>query len=217
MNPVTDSDIQQALSSIGDATDPTIRQLELASLVSAIFRERGIELVVVGGSAIEFYTDGQYASGDLDMCLISPTRLGIRTRQELMGRLGAKGGPRSWQVAGQYVDILGELETLSQKPLEILEAPYGLVRLIGPEDLLVERVLISIYPQRNETAGDCARKLAAVAIAGQVEMDWNEADRLAARPEYGILPELRQMINNVAHELEMQSPYPSQDPPDNVE
>jgi hypothetical protein len=98
---MTADDIQHALADITADTDPTLKHLKLASLVSAIFRERGVELVVVGGSAIEFYTDGAYVSGDLDLCLVSPARLDIRTRQELMGRLGARGGPRNWQVAGR--------------------------------------------------------------------------------------------------------------------
>ena len=58
-----------------------------------------------------------------------------------MGRFGAAGGPRSRQVAGQYVDILGEIETLSKTPFYEL---YGSVRLVSLEDLLVERVLISV-------------------------------------------------------------------------
>lgn len=91
--------VQTALANISAETDPTLKHLSLASLVSAVFRERGIELVVVGGSAIEFYTEGAYVSGVLDLCLVSPTRLDLRSRQELMGRLGARGGPRSWQVA----------------------------------------------------------------------------------------------------------------------
>ncbi len=88
-------DIQRALADITADTDPTLKHLKLASLVSAVFRERSIELVVVGGSAIEFYTEGAYVSGDLDLCLVSPARLGIRIRQELMGQLGARGGPRT--------------------------------------------------------------------------------------------------------------------------
>ncbi len=95
---MTAEDIRQALGEIAAEADPTLKHLKLASLISAGFRERGIELVVVGGSAIEFYTEGGYVSGDLDLCLISPARLDIRSRQELMGRYGAKGGPRSWQV-----------------------------------------------------------------------------------------------------------------------
>jgi hypothetical protein len=199
--------IQAALRDITAETDPTLKHLKLASLVSAIFRERGVELVVVGGSAIEFYTEGAYVSGDLDMCLVSPTRLGVRTRQELMGRLDAKGGPRSWQVGGQFVDILGEVETLSRTPFDELQAPYGPVRIINPEELLVERVLISVYPQRDDAAAACARKLIATALAGQVEMDWDEARQLAGRAEYRILPELISLVGEVANELRKPSPY----------
>ena len=206
MNP---DQIQRALADITAETDPTLKHLKLASLVSTVFRSRGVELVVVGGSAIEFYTEGAYVSGDLDMCLVSPTRLDIRTRQELMGQLGASGGPRNWQVAGQYVDILGEVETLARTPFDELQAPYGSVRLVSPEDLLVERVLISVYPQPYEPAEQCARKLIAVALCGQVEVDWQEVRRLAGGPEYRILPVLEKLVDNVAHELGKSSPYHS--------
>ncbi len=201
--------IQRALADITAETDPTLKHLKLASLVSAVFRERGVELVVVGGSAIEFYTEGAYVSGDLDLCLVSPPRLDIRTRQELMGLVGAKGGPRNWQVAGLFVDVLGEVETLARTPFDELQAPYGPVRLVSPEDLLVERVLISVYPQPHEPAELCARKLIAVALAGQVEMDWPEARRLAGRPEYRILPVLVKLVGEVAHELGKPNPCDS--------
>jgi hypothetical protein len=206
MNP---DQIQSALSDITAETDQTLKHLKLASLVSAVFRERGVELVVVGGSAIEFYTEGAYVSGDLDMCLVSPTRLDVRTRQEMMGLLSARGGPRSWQVAGHFVDILGEVETLARTPFDELQAPYGPVRLVSPEDLLVERVLVSVCPQRHEPAELCARKLIAVALSGQVEMDWQEVRRLAERPEYRILPVLEKLVGEVAHELGKPSPYHS--------
>ena len=206
---MTSDEIQRALADISAETDPTLKHLKLASLVSAIFHERGIELVVVGGSAIEFYTEGAYVSGDLDLCLISPPRIDLRTRQELMGQLGARGGPRNWQVAGQYVDILGQVETLARTPFAELQAPFGPVRLVSPEDLLVERVLVSVYPEPDEPAELCARKLIAVALSGQVELDWQEARRLAERPEYSILPALEKLVGEIAHELGKKSPYHS--------
>jgi len=206
---MTAEDIRRALDDITAEVDPTLKHLKLASLISAGFLERGIELVVVGGSAIEFYTEGAYVSGDLDLCLISPTRLDLRTRQELMGQYGAQGGPRSWQVGGQYVDILGEVETLARTPFSELQAPYGSIRLVSPEDLLVERVLISVYPQPHEPADRCARKLIAVAMSGHLEVDWQEARRLAECPEYAILPELTRLVGEVAHELGKHSPYDS--------
>ena len=49
--------IATAFRDIRRERDPNLKSQKLASLVSALFRARGIELVVVGGSAIEFYTD----------------------------------------------------------------------------------------------------------------------------------------------------------------
>src|SRR5262245_14226733 len=142
-------EIKRALVEITTETNPTLKHLKLASLVSAVFRERSVELVVVGASAIELYTEGAYVCRDIEMNLVSPARLDIRTRQELMRRLSAEGGPRSWHVLGQCVDIPGQVETLGTTPFAEIQAPYGPVRLVSPEDLLVERVLISAYPQRQ--------------------------------------------------------------------
>ena len=77
------------------------------------------------------------------------------------------------------------------------------------EELLVERVLVSVYPRRDETADACARKLIAVALSGQVELDWQEARRLAERPEYLILPVLEKIVSEIANELGRPGPYHS--------
>ncbi len=51
-------EITHALALVNQEADLTARSLLLAGLISELFRERGFEPVVVGGSAIEFYTDG---------------------------------------------------------------------------------------------------------------------------------------------------------------
>ena len=158
--------VRAEVADIAADTDPTRKAAKMASLCSALFRERGIELVVVGGSAIELLTEGAYTSGDLDLCRLTPAALPLRERQEIMGQLGAQGGPRSWQVAGLFVDLLGPLETLARTPLRKLQGAYGVIQVAQPEELLVERVLVSVYPQAHPPARDCAKKLAAVPLAG---------------------------------------------------
>jgi hypothetical protein len=202
--------IAAALTDIRRERDPNLKSQKLASLVSALFRARGIELVVVGGSAIEFYTDGAYQSGDVDLCQIKPsTPIPLRLRQEIMGQLGAKGGPRSWEVAGMFVDLLGMVETASKTGFRKLSAPYGVVALVSPEELLVERVLVSVYPQPNREARACARTLASVALKGQVKLDWDEVKRLAKTPQYRIFSECKELIGEVARESELKSPFDS--------
>src|SRR5436305_6155671 len=165
--------INSAVADISAEKDATVKSLKLASLCSALWREGGVELVVVGGSAIEFLTEGAYASGDLDLCHAPGATLPIRDRQEVMGLLNAEGGPRNWQVAGMYVDLLGPVESFARTPYRRVEAPYGEVLVMKPEDLLVERVLVALYPTESPIARDCAMKFISAILGGTIAVDWN--------------------------------------------
>jgi hypothetical protein len=198
--------IKSALADITAERDPTLKSAKLASLCSSLWAEQGIELVVVGGSAIEMLTEGAYASGDLDMCHLGVATLPVRQRQEIMGLLGAKGGPRNWQVAGMYFDLLGPAESFSCTPYRRVRGPYGDFLVLQPEDLLVERVLMTFYPGESQTARNCARILISVALRGEIEMNWAEVRRLANRPEYRNLTECEKLVKQVADELKIKSP-----------
>src|ERR1017187_281165 len=198
--------IKSALADITAEQDPTLKSAKLASLCSALWAKRGVELVVVGGSAIEFLTEGAYASGDLDMCHANKTTLPVRERQEVMGLLGAKGGPRNWQVAGMYLDLLGLAESFAHTPYRRVDAPYGSFLVLQPEDLLVERVLCSFYLGESKTARDCAKVLAAVALRKEIEINWDEVRRLANLPEYRNLSQGVQRVKKVADEPKIKSP-----------
>jgi hypothetical protein len=201
--------IKSALADITAEKDPTLKSAKLASLVSALWRERGVELVVVGGSAIEILTEGAYVSGDLDMCHLSVATLPVRDRQEVMGLLGAKGGPRNWQVAGMYFDLLGPAESFARTPYRRVRGPYGEFLVLQPEDLLVERVLVSYYPEPHPPALKCARELAVVMLADVVKTDWAEVLRIANRLEYRNVEQCKALLREVANELKIKSPLDS--------
>jgi hypothetical protein len=151
-------------------------------------------------------TEGAYASGDLDMCHTMSASLSVEQRKEIMGLLGAKGGPRNWRVAGMYLDLLGWAESFARTSYRRVEAPYGSFLLMKPEDLLVERVFVSIYTGENKTARDCAKVLTAVALRQEIEMNWDEVRRLANLPAYRNLSQCSQLVNEVADELKIKSP-----------
>ena len=199
--------IRAAVEDISGERDPTLKSLKLASLCSALWAEQGVQLVVVGGSAIEILTDGAYVSGDLDMCHATEATLPVRRRQEIMGQLGAKGGPRNWQVAGSFLDLLGPVESFARTPYRRLEGPYGTLWLMKPEDLLVERVLVSVYPEADPIARGCARALAVVALGCGLEMNWPEVLRVAALAEYRNIEECRALVSEVADELKVKCPF----------
>lgn len=198
--------IKTALADITAEQDPTLKSAKLASLCSALWAERGVQLVVVGGSAIEILTEGAYASGDLDVCHADKASLSVAERREVMTLLDAKGGPRNWQIAGMYFDLLGPAESFARTSFRQIQAPYGNILVMKPEDLLVERVLMTFYSGENETARKCAKILTSVALRGEIEMNWNEVRRLANLPEYRNLLECEKLVKEVADELKIKSP-----------
>lgn len=79
--------------------------------------------------------------------------------------------------------------------------------MIQPEELLAERILISVYPQAHPPAERCARILTATALQGHVGMDWDELRRIAALPAYAILPQCENLVKDVARELGIRNPF----------
>ncbi len=66
------------------------KAMKLSGLVTRVFRDAGWNLVVVGGSAVEFYTEGAYMSGDVDFCRRTLKPISLRKAQDIMTQLQAK-------------------------------------------------------------------------------------------------------------------------------
>lgn len=188
-------DVKSAVADIEATPDVLERALKLSGLITTLFQRHGFSLVVVGGSAVEFYTEGGYMSGDIDFCRKSLNAIPPRLMQDIIARLGGKGVARSWVVCGLCVDFFGILETESVLPNRELETPYGVVRMIPPELALVERVLIAYYPPSQELL-TTARKMM-VAALNDVDFDWKEAERLAALPAFDVLEEMNKLRREV--------------------
>lgn len=195
------SDIAARLGDIQATGDLLEKAMKLAGLVSRVFGDAGWDLVVVGGSAVEFYTEGAYMSGDIDFCRRRPERIPLRMAQDLMAGLGATGGPRSWKIAGLFVDLLGVLESEAQTPCRTLETSCGPISIIPPEQVVVERVLLAFYPSRDAEARAVAKKMLAVCISGRTPIEWKETERLAGLPTFNITKELAVLVKEVRDEL----------------
>ncbi len=169
------------------------RALKLSGLITTLFQERGFPLVVVGGGAVEFYTEGGYMSGDIDFCRKTLRAIPPRMMQEVAESLGGKGLGRNWLICGLYVDILGVLESETTLPERIVQTPYGDVRILPPELALVERVL---YAEQDKECVASARQMMAAALADG-SFDWAEAERLAALRDFGVLPQLQSLKEEI--------------------
>lgn len=191
---MTSQEIAAARSDIEATDDLLARALKLSGLLTTLFRQQGISLVVVGGSAVEFYTEGGYMSGDIDFCrrsLKAPTPRQIR---DTLVPLGGECIGRNWKVCGLFVDMLGIVEIETSKEFKELKTPYGIVRVIPPELALVERVLYAM--DSNECVAS-ARQMMASAL-GDSGFDWQEAERIADLPDFKVLDELRRLREDMA-------------------
>ncbi|MBK9989890.1 MAG: hypothetical protein IPP19_03890 [Verrucomicrobia bacterium] len=179
--------------------DDFSKHLCIAGRVTQAFREKGWNLIVVGGSALEFYTEGQYLSGDIDVC----RRLGQPTippaiEREVMGRLNAKstGTRRQWKIDGVFVDILGEVETAQAPNFRFLQTPEGEIQIMPAEEILIERIFVaySNTPPLKETLF-AAEKMLRAAFAMKEDFDWAYARNLARSTTYDVGEKLDEMTN----------------------
>ena len=191
---MTAEELKKAKGDIEATADLLERGMKLSGLLTTLFQERGFPLVVVGGSAVEFYTEGGYMSGDIDFCRKTLKAVPPRLMQEIAESLGGKGLGRNWLVCGLYVDLLGVLETESILPERTLETPYGTVRILPPELALVERVL---YAEQDAECVASARQMMAAALADD-SFDWTEARRLAALPSFAVAERLETLRREIA-------------------
>lgn len=182
-------DIAAVRADIESTEDLFLRSMKLAGIVTALFKKRGIPLVVVGGSAVEFYTAGGYMSGDINFCRRSLKGPSLRLIKDILEPLGGKCVGRNWLVCGIFVDMLGIVEAETYKDFSVVETPYGEVFMIPPELALVERVFYSLD---SDECVASAKQMMATALNDK-NFDWQEAERLAGLPDFGVLIELRRM------------------------
>lgn len=192
---MTLEEIQLAKVDIEGTEDLLERALKLSGLLTTLFQEHGFPLVVVGGSAVEFYTEGGYMSGDIDFCRRSLKAIPPRLASDVMKSLGAESLGRNWMVCGLFVDMLGLIDNESHIAYRDLETPYGVVHILPPELALVERILFA------ESSSECvlsARQMM-VAALGDSSFDWKEAERLADLADFKVLPELLRLREELSN------------------
>lgn len=190
--------LRTRLAAIAAEQDQNRKNLLVAELVSELFRETGADPVIVGGSAVEFYSDGTYVSGDVDVCFSGAKLPTPRERESVLANVGTSLGLRTWQVADVLVDLLGSVETAARTPFQQI----GALKLIQLEDLIAERILIATVPQFDQQRWQVAKLLLSLALRNIIECDRVELMRVADSPAYRISAELRRLIDESESEQE---------------
>ena len=156
--------------------DPTKKRMYFAALLGQAAGVAPDDLIVVGGSAIEFYTVGAYTSGDIDIVSPAADRLRGVLRSWSFQREG-----RVWvhEELGIVVDLVRGPYTWDEGRTQLLETPYGPVRVAALEDLLVKRLVSTKHWERR---GDFQHAL----LLGDLyadRMDWDYVEKMSRQQE----------------------------------
>lgn len=168
---------EQVVEKLNLAANPTERRMYFAALLSKAADISTDDIIVVGGSAIEFYTVGEYTSGDIDIVSIRSEHL-----KGVLGEWNFHTEGRIWlnERLGIVVDFVPYPYTGDETKTQILSTPYGSIRVAALEDLLVKRLASAKHWERKGDF-DQARLLA---VLFRDRMDWGYVEDIAK--EYNV-------------------------------
>jgi len=126
----------------------SLQPIVLAAFLSKLFLEKDVLLTVVGGAAVQYYTQGEYNTEDLDAILHGDTKEII---EEVMGHLGFKRTsmyrhfehplfkfvvefpPSPVEIGSRHISQMGEIKTQE-----------GPVRITRVEDTIMDRIVAGV-------------------------------------------------------------------------
>lgn len=176
------ADVERLLSS---ETAPDRRLRVFAALLTAESGLGTTGLTVVGGSAIEIYTNGTYVSGDIDLI--------VADRDPVVQRLrawGFKDEGKLWvhEQLGLFVDMVGSYTSGSERLTRVVQTDYGEVRLGAVEDLILNRLREVRYWSERKAL---AQAILLASVIGE-DLDWEYLRWHAARDKIEDLLEVVQ-------------------------
>ncbi len=184
--PLSDGD-RALFAALRDEPSQLRRSLVTAAILTRALRSLGIEPVVVGGTAVSFYTGGTYESLDLD--LIMP---GLQPAAAVLTDLAfaRRGAVFRHPRVPVVVDFPPEPLEGERRLVRTVEVEGVAVRVIGVEDVLLERVFLD-EKEGDHRAGDAAL---AMAVAHWDEIDWDYVRGEAGSAAWGTADALARLV-----------------------
>ncbi|MCP5464956.1 MAG: hypothetical protein H7A33_08035 [Deltaproteobacteria bacterium] len=126
----------------------TEQQIHFAAILSAAFKKKNITLTVVGGSAVQFYTDANYTTKDLDAVLYGDDKASV---EEVMNALGFKRSQSYRHFEHPKLNFVVEFPpdpvAVGSKiitKINLIKMNSLEVRVIRIEDILMDRIIGAI-------------------------------------------------------------------------
>ena len=183
------SGAEASIDRLVDEPDPQRRRLLALGLLTGLLAPHGIEPILVGGGALEFYTAGGYATKDMDLALPAAPEV-----DAAFAALGFDKEGRYWVHAD--LDLLFEAPAPAGLPGENAprtEVEIGGLRvvIIGIEDLLIDRLRAWVHWKSDED-GRWTRRLA---LLYPDRIDWRYV-----RERTGDIPEEAEALSKLERE-----------------
>jgi hypothetical protein len=185
--------IEDALQKLEAVEDPTARALEVAGLISTVFKLRQVVVVLTGELAFSSYANTTRPEPEVELAPFAG-KLTPRLLQEVMGgQLRAEGELRRWTVAGIPVRFQGEITLAARDLCRDLRTEFGVVKLVPAEEITADRILAAVYPGFNPVANQEALTLLTNGLVNAFKMDWAVLGKICHQPDYHVGEELAQL------------------------
>lgn len=161
------TDYERAIKAALDIQDKLERALYVVGVWTESLRSEGIRPIIVGGTAVEFYSFGAYMTYDIDLVCDG--------RAEALAKLGQLGFEQTDSLRHWYHETLGIVieipdERLAGSEEHVVEVQVGsfTAYVIGIEDLVLDRLRAYVH-WRSTQDGEWARRLVQL---HRESMDW---------------------------------------------
>ena len=113
-----------------------LRGVKIAAVIAEALRQIGEDPVLVGGAAVEFYTEGGYATKDIDMVAVGGGPL-----WDVMKELGFEKRGKDFinKVLEIYIEFPSEALSAAERS-DVLDVNGLSLKIISIEDLIVDRL-----------------------------------------------------------------------------
>lgn len=161
------SDLRKRVDALASEPDRLRRRLIALGALTARLAPLAIEPILVGGCALELYTDGGYSTSDVDLALPSGPEV-----DAAFADLGFAKRGRFW--VRPELDLYFEAPAPAGLPGEtaprtVLDVEGLRVVVVGVEDLVIDRLRASIH---RESSRD-GRRAERLAVLYAHELDWS--------------------------------------------
>jgi hypothetical protein len=195
--------IDDAILNLNTIEDKSERALQLAGLISTLFKIKGVILTVAGQLAFDIYANAASDKPCVELATFSG-KLTSRLLLEIMrGQIHAKGSSiHHWKVAGIPVHFQGEALITYRELCRDFNTDLGVVKLLPAEEITADRILASVYPDVDTEAQTQARLLLINGLSEAFQMDWTTLQSLCDQQDYRVGEELARMRQSAKKDLD---------------